>query len=422
MKYLQIVILFILTSTIYAQNTNTIQYFRHLRYNHVSPYINLVGTYPIDKETAQTTSHYIFKYDNSGRIIEIINNHYHTERQHPLASLGVYKVVITYLEGQEIRVFYDKNEKRITNDRAVFKEVYSFNNDGFKNKLQFYDEENNPMESNWGISEYHWNKAKKLIIEKRYNLKKEVVSLSPYFQFGTTGILLDKNGFPLAHYNLDDNLKAIINDKKGTASYKDIYDTNGNHVTYSYYDANDKLVTNQWGFAYGEKKYDSIGNYIGLDQFDVNKKRIRGREIPTNSKIELAAIASKKDSVEIKRLSLGYLVALQDLKPNLMDEVMNDSLNKVTIGWDRTTKKEYARATTKAQMIEFATTWNKSNTKFPFNPSNTITILDIYNRIATVKLVSDNWVEYLHLIKQDGRWSIVNLIWQYKDVNRYPKE
>jgi hypothetical protein len=105
-----------------------------------------------------------------------------------------------------------------------------------------------------------------------------------------------------------------------------------------------------------------------------------------------------------------------------MNEVLNDSLNKVTIGWDRTRKKEYARATTKAQMIENAATWNKSNTKFPFSPSNTITILDIYNRIATVKLVSDNWVEYLHLIKQDGTWSIVNLIWQYKDVNRYPKE
>jgi hypothetical protein len=85
-------------------------------------------------------------------------------------------------------------------------------------------------------------------------------------------------------------------------------------------------------------------------------------------------------------------------------------------------KKEYARATTKTQMIEFATSWNKSNTKFPFKPSNKIKILDIYNRIATVKLVSDNWVEYLHLMKLDGKWSIVNLVWQYKDIKRYPKE
>jgi len=420
MKLLKFILLLCIATTLNAQNNST-EFFRHLRYNHVSPYINLAGTYPINNKTAETTSHYIFKYGTENRIIEIINNHYHTERQHPLASLGVYKVEIKYSEDTETRIFFDKNGKRITNDREVYKEVFNYNKKGVKTKLQFFDLYNKPMESNWGISEYHWGKHKKLIIEKRYNLNNKAVALSPYFQFGTTGILLDKEGIPKTHYNLDDNLKIIKNDK-GVASYQDVYDTEGNHVVYSYHDANNKLVTNQWGFAYGEKKYDSIGNYIGLDQFDVNKTRIRGRDIPANSNIELAAIASKKDSIEIKRMALGYLVALQDLKPSLMNEVMNDSLNKVTIGWDRTTKKEYARATTKAQMIGFATIWNKSNTKFPFNPSNNITILDIYNRIATVKLVSDNWVEYLHLIKQDGTWSIVNLIWQYKDINRYPKE
>ena len=420
MKLLKFIFLLCIATTLTAQN-NTTEYFRHLRYNHVSPFINLAGTYSIDYKTAKTTSHYIFKKDSENRIIEIINNHYFTERQHPLASLGVYKVEIKYTEEQETRIFFDKNDNRMTNDREVYKEIYSFNKKGLKTRLQFFDLENEPMESNWGISEYHWSKHKKLIIEKRYNLNKEAVALSPYFQFGTTGILLDKEGFTKAHYNLDKNLKIIENDK-GVASYQDVYDTEGNHAVYSYHEVNNDLVTNQWGFAYGEKKYDAIGNYIGLEQFDVNKERIRGRDIPTNSNIKLAAIASKKDTTEIKRMALGYLVALQDLKPSLMNEVMNDSLNKVTIGWDRATKKEYARATTKTQMIEFATSWNKSNTKFPFNQSNNITILDIYNRIATIKLVSDNWVEYLHLIKQDGTWSIVNLIWQYKDVNRYPKE
>jgi hypothetical protein len=421
MKILKFVLLLCVTSSLYAQTDFSTQYFRHLRYNHVSPYIDLAGTYPIDSETAQVTSHYIFNYNDSGKIIEIINNHYHTERQHPLASLGVYKVTIAYPEGQEIRTFYDKNGKRITNDRAVYKEIYNYNKKGFKYTLQFFDVDNNPMESNWGIAKYQWSQQKKLIIERRYNLKNEAVALSPYFEFGITGILLDKKGYPKAHYNLDENLIVIANDK-GTASYQDVYDANGNHETYSYHDASDALVTNQWGFAYGVKTYDSIGNQIGLDQFDTKKERIRGRIVPTNITIELAKIASQKDSIEIKRIALGYLIALQDLKPKLMDEVMNDSLNKITVGWDRVSKKEFAKATTKAEMIEFATSWNKSNTKFPTKPNNQITILDIYNRIANVKLVSDNWVEYLHLIKLDGKWSVVNLIWQHKDINRYPKE
>ena len=89
-----------------------------MRYNHVSPYINLAGTFPIDYDTAKSTSHYIFKYDGKNRIIEIINNHYHTEKQHPLASLGVYKVLITYSKDKEIRIFFVFKYSRINSSIA----------------------------------------------------------------------------------------------------------------------------------------------------------------------------------------------------------------------------------------------------------------------------------------------------------------
>ena len=63
MKFLKIYLLLCITSSFYAQSNVSTEYFRHLRYNHVSPYINLAGTFPIDKTTAESTSHYIFKYD-----------------------------------------------------------------------------------------------------------------------------------------------------------------------------------------------------------------------------------------------------------------------------------------------------------------------------------------------------------------------
>ena len=181
------------------------------------------------------------------------------------------------------------------------------------------------------------------------------------------------------------------------------------------------MTLNQWQFAVGKKAYDELGNNISLEQFDTQGKLIRNRKVSTNASIELSPPVSFQDSSEIKTQSLGYLKALQQLDSILMDQVMNDSLNKVTIGYDRNIRKEVARATTRNQMIAFAKDWNKSNTKFPPVPNDQVTILGIYNRIASVQLVSDNWVEYLHLIKLDGKWEIVNLIWQHKDVNRYPK-
>jgi hypothetical protein len=421
MKLLKLLLLFCITSSLHSQNNFSTEYYRQLRYNHVSPYVPLAGTYQIDSTSAESTSHYIFKFDDSNRLIEVINNHYFTEKTHPLASIGVYKLVIEYSDNKAIRTFFDKNGKRISNDRSVYKEVYSLDKNDFIYNLKFYDLEDELMESNWGIAEYNWKKHKKLIIETRFNLKKEPVPLSPYFQFGTTGILLDKNGLPKAHYNLDDSFN-IINNDQGTASYQDTFDEKGNHIKYSYHDADDNLIMNQWGFAYGIKVYDDIGNQIGLNQFNTKGEQISTRNIYSNATLEYATQASKKDTLEIRNKSLGYLIALQQLKPDLMNEVMNDSLNKATIGYDRESKKEYARATTKTEMMTFANNWNKANNQFPPKPNNEIEILDIYNRIATVKIISDNWVDYLHLIKLDGEWSIINILWQHKDVNRYPKE
>jgi len=403
-----------------AQNNTNNTYFRHLRYNHVSPYIKLVGTYPIDASTANNTSHYVFKYNDDNQLIEITNNHYFTERRHSLASIGAYRTIIAYQNNKETRIFLDKNGKRIINDREVYKEVFTINKRGDYSKLAFFDENDKPMESNWKISEYHWFKKRKMVIENRYNLQKEHQDISTYFEFGTTGMKFRKDGSPIGNYNLNEDLK-VINNSVGVASYQDTYDKYGNHVKYTYHDENNKLVMNQFGLSIGTKEYDAVGNYIKQGHYDQNNKLLRGRDISSNQHVKLSGKASITDSLDIKRISLGYLIALQELKPELMKEVMNDSLNKVTLGFNRALKKEAVTAPlTKERMIQNAKNWNKSNTRFPPKPSNQIKILDVYHRIATVKLYSDNWVEYLHLIKLEGKWSIVNLLWQYKNVNRYP--
>ena len=422
MKLKKTIVLFLVCSisaiTI-AQNKSSNKYFRHLRYNHVSPYIKLVGTYPISETIARNTSHYIFKYNSNKQLTEIVNNHYFTERRHSLASIGAYRTIITYEGNKETRVFLNKDGKRIINDREVYKEVFTINKKGNYSKLEFFDVNDKPMESNWKIHQYQWFKKRKMVIEKRFSLKNEPRNLSTYFEFGITGMKFRKDGSPIGNYNLDKNYN-VVNNSFGTASYQDTYDKNGNHVKYTYHDKDNKLVINQFGLSIGRKEYDSIGNYIKQGHYDTNDKFLRGRDIANNQHIVLSKKATKQDSLEIKRISIGYLKALQELKPKLMNEVMNDSLNKVTLGYSRELRKEVVTSIPKKRMIWNAENWNKSNSRFPPNPKNNIKILDIYHRIATVKLYSDNWVEYLHLIKLDNKWSIINLLWQHKNTKMYP--
>ncbi len=41
-----------------------------------------------------------------------------------------------------------------------------------------------------------------------------------------------------------------------------------------------------------------------------------------------------------------------------------------------------------------------------------ITVLDIADNIASVKVESEPFIDYLHLAKLDGRWSIVNVLYE----------
>jgi hypothetical protein len=41
-----------------------------------------------------------------------------------------------------------------------------------------------------------------------------------------------------------------------------------------------------------------------------------------------------------------------------------------------------------------------------------VTILDRYENVASVKVVASDWIDYLHLARVDGRWQIVNVLWE----------
>ena len=41
-----------------------------------------------------------------------------------------------------------------------------------------------------------------------------------------------------------------------------------------------------------------------------------------------------------------------------------------------------------------------------------VRILDIYQNAASVRVQASSWVDYLHVAKSNGRWVIVNVLWE----------
>ena len=44
-----------------------------------------------------------------------------------------------------------------------------------------------------------------------------------------------------------------------------------------------------------------------------------------------------------------------------------------------------------------------------------IVILDVFRHIASVKVISRDMMDYLHLVKLNDRWSIVNVLWELRE-------
>jgi len=41
-----------------------------------------------------------------------------------------------------------------------------------------------------------------------------------------------------------------------------------------------------------------------------------------------------------------------------------------------------------------------------------VTILDVFGNAASVRLDMHDWIDYMHLSKIDGRWVVVNVLWE----------
>jgi hypothetical protein len=88
--------------------------------------------------------------------------------------------------------------------------------------------------------------------------------------------------------------------------------------------------------------------------------------------------------------------------------------------WESKDGSEFIMETDFETMVWVAENYNKEGNKFPLSPKVNIDILDIDNRVASVKLTVDDWIDYMHLYKnENNEWKIINVLWQYHDTKKH---
>ncbi|MCK8522975.1 nuclear transport factor 2 family protein [Aquimarina sp. D1M17] len=126
-----------------------------------------------------------------------------------------------------------------------------------------------------------------------------------------------------------------------------------------------------------------------------------------------------KDSLEIKQVALDYIESQHSVKPEQFERAAHPRMVKRTFWTNKKTGKEYLRETFTDAMVLLAETYNTKGDKFPENPKKEVIILDIYDKTASVKLIADEWIDYMHIVKLNGKWQLVNVLWQFNDSGKH---
>ncbi|KNC66060.1 nuclear transport factor 2 family protein [Pseudoalteromonas ardens] len=125
------------------------------------------------------------------------------------------------------------------------------------------------------------------------------------------------------------------------------------------------------------------------------------------------------DRHAIEQVAKSYLIAQIEVRPKLMAKIADDELVKRTY-WQGKTDGEFVMSMDKAGLVKLAAEYNVSGDRFAKQPKMEVNVLDLDERIASVKLTTDEWVDYMHLYKNaSGEWQILNVLWQFHQVARH---
>lgn len=126
-----------------------------------------------------------------------------------------------------------------------------------------------------------------------------------------------------------------------------------------------------------------------------------------------------QDSLDVKQVALDYIESQHNLKPEQFERAAHPRMVKRTFWKDKKTGKDYLRETFTDAMILLAETYNEEGDKFPKNPKKEVIILDMTDKTASLKLIADDWIDYMHIVKLNGKWQLVNVLWQFKDSEKH---
>lgn len=114
----------------------------------------------------------------------------------------------------------------------------------------------------------------------------------------------------------------------------------------------------------------------------------------------------------VERAVLDYVDALYLVDPSRIERSVHPELAKRGFSRPEGSAAYQELRMSYEQLRDLAGRWNRSGRVDPRTAVREIVVFDVLDQTATAKLVADWGIDYLHLARYDGRWRIVNVLWQ----------
>jgi len=173
------------------------------------------------------------------------------------------------------------------------------------------------------------------------------------------------------------------------------------------------LFQTEWGGTQAEQQIPTVMildtegvvrfKHLSQDTFDRPPARVIA------DTLEAIAAGRRPVSVEDRAALLAvchdYVEGWYEGKPDRMERALHPELAKRSLHTQD--GKDVLWRVTRDDLLK-----KTSPTEMGPNARIGVTLLDVGEKIATAKIVSPRFVDYVHFLRQDGRWVIVNVVWE----------
>jgi hypothetical protein len=128
-----------------------------------------------------------------------------------------------------------------------------------------------------------------------------------------------------------------------------------------------------------------------------------------------AAIEEPRDAdrAAIKQAALDYIEGWYEGNAERMERSLHPELAKRIVLTDAKTGRSRLEQMSALTLVQGTRTGHGKKTPLDKQQKD-VTILDLYENSACVKVVAADWIDYLHVAKFNGKWVIVNVLWEFK--------